>query len=224
MIYGMRSKLKPIVYHKLKIGNEDIERVVSFKYLGVILDTILSFNKHIDGICSIYAHKLYLFNKIKHYLNTEQMLSLYKAYVLPYVDYGDVLYAGANKTKLDKLQILQNQGLRLALKVNMRYAIIKLHQDAGISNLMVRRRAHLRNFMFKQKGNVALTNRREVFTRAHDACLYTTMKPKNETYKKSVMYMGAMEWNSLDVWLRRVIKYEEFKLHQKRWMGKSNYL
>ena len=106
----------------------------------------------------------------------------------------------------------------------MRYAIIKLHQDAGISNLIVRRRTHLRHFMFKQKRNVSLTNRREVFTRAHDACLYTTLKPTNETYKKSVMYMGAIEWNNLDVWLRRVVNYDEFKLHQKRWMGKSNYL
>ena len=33
------------------------------------------------------------------------------------------------------------------------------------------------------------------------------------------MYMGAIEWNNLEVWLRRVEKYEEFKLHQKRWMG-----
>ena len=224
MIYGMRAQLKKIQYHRLMIGDEIIEKVQSFKYLGMILDPVLSFNKHIDSIRSIYAHKLLLYNKICFYLDTPKMLDLYKSHVLPYVDYGDVLYAGANKGKLDKLQRLQNQALRVALNVNMRFPVILLHQQAKISNLEVRRQAHLRNFMFKQKSNVDLINSRNVRTRAHDAILYKTLIPKNEKYRSSVLYRGAMCWNNLKVEERNIVEFDKFKLHNKKWMSKMNYI
>ena len=104
-------------------------------------------------------------------MDTPKTLDLYKTHVLPYVDYGDVLYDGANKGKLDELQKLQNQALRVALNVNLRYPVILLHQQAKLSNLSVRRQAHLRNFMFKQQKNEALLNSRNVRTGAHDATL-----------------------------------------------------
>ena len=37
-------------------------------------------------------------------------------YILPYMEYGDVLMSGANQVDLDKLQRLQNRGLRICLQ------------------------------------------------------------------------------------------------------------
>ena len=38
---------------------------------------------------------------------------IYKTMVLPYMDYGDLIYDGADYNALKRLQPLQNRGLRI---------------------------------------------------------------------------------------------------------------
>ena len=224
MVYGMRASLKKLNFHRLRIGQTEIERVHSFKYLGVIMDATLSFGKHIENIKNIYVFKLFLFAKLQVYLEIEPMLLMYKMYVLPYVDYGDILYDGAHTALLDKLQKLQNRSLRLVLCLENRTPVILIHQIAKISNLSVRRIAHLRNFMYKQQGNNEIVNTRNVNTRAHDAVVFTTLRPKNEKYRNSVLYRGAVAWNNLPVKMKNIPEYQAFKLQQKKWMCSTNYV
>ena len=143
------------------------------------------------------------------------MILMYKMYVLPYVDYGDILYDGANVRRLDKIQRLQNRAFRLILRVEDKIPVILLHQRTKLSNLKVRREAH---FMFKQQNNLEIVNVLNVRTRAHDAMVFTTLLPKNEKYRKSVLYRGAITWNSLPMWMKSIGGYQAFKLQQKKWM------
>ena len=49
----------------------------------------------------------------------------------------------------------------------------------------MRRKMHLQLlYMYKQKGNNAVVNNRNVRTRAHYAILFITEKPNSENYKK----------------------------------------
>ena len=75
---------------------------------------------------------------------------------------------------------------------------------------------HLNLYMFKQKGNVDIVNTRNIRKRAHDAILYTTVKPNNETYKRNVYYKGALLWNNLIANERNIEMYEKFKNTQKK--------
>ena len=224
MIFGMRSSLKQIVNHSLVFGNARIERALHFKYLGVILDPVLNFNMQAEQAIKKMAHKTYLMAKIRVYLPAEVMLMLYKAMVLPYADYGDIFYDIANQGVLNRMQVVQNRALRMALGVNHRYPTILVHQNAAISSLKPRRVSHLRNFMFKQQSNLDIVNVRLVNTRAHDATVFTTLRPKNETYKRNVYYRGAITWNQLSVDVRNTADFQNFKLQQKRWLSATNYM
>ena len=58
----------------------------------------------------------------------------------------------------------------------------------------------MRRKMFKQKHIVEIVSNRNVYTKAHDAILYITCKPKSERYKNNVSYKGAIiAWNSVSV-------------------------
>ena len=72
--------------------------------------------------------------------------------------------------------------------------------------------------MFKQLNNELIVNRRNVFTRAHDAPLFITIRPNNEKYKRNIYYKGALKCNELSVTNRKIDKYESFKLNQKQWL------
>ena len=71
-------------------------------------------------------------------------------------------------------------------------------------------------YMFKQKDNTDIVNNRNVRTRAHDAILFTTVKPNNEKFKRNIFYKGAISWNNLTVAQRNVDTYNVFKTQQKK--------
>ena len=98
-----------------------------------------------------------------------------------------------------------------------------MHQECNIAKLNVRRIVHLRMFMFKQCENRNILNLRPVNTRAHDATLFNTERPINETYKRNIYYNGALRWNELTVDLRKIKDYTAFKNKQKEWMLNTNY-
>ena len=51
--------------------------------------------------------------------------------------------------------------------------IISLHPECKVAKLEAWRLAHLRMFKFKKKHSEIIVNIRNVFTRAHDALLFT---------------------------------------------------
>ena len=224
MIFGLRNKLKEIHHHSLRFGDVNIDRVLSVKYLGIILDPVLNFNKHAESTFRKIVFKIFQLAFLRESMTTQVRIKMYKTMVLPHMDYGDVFYGVAGKFILDKLQVTQNKALRMCLNVDARYPTILAHQEAEISSLAARRQMHVVNFMFKQQTNLDIVNNRAIFTRAHDAVLFLTIKPRNETTKKSLIYRGAMLWNALSVDIRNIESYEDFKLNRKKWLGRTNYM
>ena len=186
--FGLKSQTRRIQNHDLFIQDTKIERVNSYKYLGVILDINLSFNNHLENCLKLVSHKAYLLSKIRKYINVTTAVTIYKTMILPIVEYGDVLYAGSNKKLLHDLQVAQNRILRTCLYDDRLADTLILHHRCKIAKLQERRLLHLNLFMYKQQGNVNIVNNRNVRTRAHDALVFTTVKPNNEKYKRNVFY------------------------------------
>ena len=105
----------------VKIGEAPLEIVPSYRYLSFNLDSTLSFSNHIRTVSSMVAHKANLLAKIRKFLTDEVALKIYKSMILPYFDYGDVIYNQGNQDGLDKLQRLQNRCLKICKGYNVRF-------------------------------------------------------------------------------------------------------
>ena len=70
--------------------------------------------------------------------------------------------------------------------------------------------------MYKQQGNVNIVNNRNVRTRAHDALVFTTVKPNNEKYNGNVFYKGAISWKCLPVHDKNILTFGKFKITKKK--------
>ena len=81
--------------------------------------------------------------------------------------------------------------------------------------LAARQKAHVNNFMYTRISNASLMDKRNIRTRAHDAPLFKINIPKNEAYKRLIMYAGALQWNNLDKDTRNIASYDMFKSKQK---------
>ncbi len=92
MIFGTKPKLRTIRDSLLKIGDEAVERVPVFKYLGMILDESLDWEPHINRLYSKTCSKVGLLKKIRSNIDHSTALTLYKSLVLPHLDYCDTIY------------------------------------------------------------------------------------------------------------------------------------
>ena len=164
----------------LNLNGDDLSRVPYYKYLGVYLDSSLSFNKHLDVSKKLISNKLYMISKIRKYINEQTAIRIFQTVIAPLIEYGDIIYAGTTVKKLDKLQSLQNRGLRVCINENQYFSLDQLHSRCKIPKLAERRSYNLRKYMFKQKNNDDLINRRTIRTRMHDAVVFETCKPNLE--------------------------------------------
>ena len=221
MIFGTRSKVKAAKRTNLVISGTSIQQVPSYKYLGFTLDSVLSFSNHVTSLLNTNTHKMYIFGKIRRFITEYAAIRIYKAMLLPYFDYADIVFDKARQGDLDKLQRAQNKGLKICMSVNVRTETDFIHTHTKVPKLHNRRKVHLRNFMFLRKSKETLLDVIDVRTRARDAPLFKTNFPRNEAYKRSVLYNGATEWNSLSVETRNVDHYLPFKHFQRLWLAST---
>ena len=221
MCFGTSAQIKKCSNMKVSINDTCLERVQNYKYLGITLDTHLNFKKHINLCKRSCSHKVYTLSKIRRYLDTDTSLELYKTMIMPVMDYGDIIYAGASNVTLDKLQRIQNRALKICLNVNHYLPTILLHQEANVPNITARRSCHLANYIFSRKDDIDLLVVRDINTRRFDAPVLETDRPNIETYKHRTIYRGVALWNNLSVATRNIQDYSIYKQSNKTVMYNS---
>ena len=181
---------------RLSVNNIKVQVEPTYKYLAFMLDSTLSFNHHVKMVANIVTYKSVLLSKVRKYLTEEVPLKIYKSMILPYFDYGDVIYGTASQEGLEKLQRLQSKCLKICKGYNVRFDTDELHTQTKTPLLGLRRETHLNNFMYGMLSNDDFINRRDIRTRTHPARLFKVKTPNLTAYKRSVEYAGYVQWNN----------------------------
>ena len=87
MIFGTKNLLRNYNNISINYDNCDIEKVDKFKYLGVILDPLLSWADHIDYVSKTVSERIGVIRRVKFYLPPTTLIMLANALVFPYFDY-----------------------------------------------------------------------------------------------------------------------------------------
>ncbi|XP_059181664.1 epidermal growth factor receptor kinase substrate 8-like [Centropristis striata] len=74
-----------------------LDQVTVYKYLGIWLDSTLSFSNHISNIQSRVKAKLGFLYRNRFTFTSSAKLTLIKMTILPMIDYGDIIYRSACK-------------------------------------------------------------------------------------------------------------------------------
>ena len=92
----------------------EINRVSDTKFLGVIISSNLTWNKHIDVVHSKISKTIGILCKVRHLLPPLGTRSLYISLVEPYVNYCDIVWAQADPTVcLDRIFRIQKKYCRV---------------------------------------------------------------------------------------------------------------
>ena len=107
------SKLTDNNLYQVKIGNDIIEKVSFVKFLGMIIDHNLKWDKHVDVISKRVISGFYAINEAKDVLNRKHLTALYYAFVYPHLTYGITLWGNTYNIYLKKLSVIQRKLLGL---------------------------------------------------------------------------------------------------------------
>ena len=107
----------PYLKTELQSNGTQIDRVQSFKYLGVTMDSKWSWKLHISNLLKKLGHRLSLFNRVFHMLDNRTRIAFYNGLVLPHLDYADTVLGDQPglKSEMEKLQSFRRTNLRRKL-------------------------------------------------------------------------------------------------------------
>ena len=86
------TKKTEVDHPPILFNNVPVKKVDEHKHLGIVLDSKLSFSAHIRAAISKTMKGIGLLKCLSKYLPRQTLNELYKLYVRPPLDYGDVLY------------------------------------------------------------------------------------------------------------------------------------
>ena len=82
-------KLSKPVHPNLTFDNSQVSQTES--QIGLILDK-LNFNEHLKGVLDKISKTIGLIRKFQPILARFSLLTIYKTFVRPHLDYGDIIY------------------------------------------------------------------------------------------------------------------------------------
>ena len=85
----------------ISLDNIALEQVTNIKFLGVNVDNKLTWKDHINNITKTISRNIGVINKLKCYLPSSTLLMLYSTLVLPYLNYGILVWGNTPQFLLE---------------------------------------------------------------------------------------------------------------------------
>ena len=214
---GPALSRSPILHVALQ--GHRIEQVKSVKYLGMILDSHLSWNDHVRQLRNKTNKTVRMLKRLSYIVPSDTVKKLYCGVVLPVLDYCDVVWSGCSKTASDELEVVHNNAARAVLGAPHRTSATLLRDRLGWSTLTQRRICHTAIWTYRCLKGYAPPYLGDLFvptskihqrhTRQSNG-LYIP-RPKTNYLKRSFVYQGTLTWNSLPESMRIVSSLDAFK-------------
>ena len=101
---------------EMKINNEETHESPEEKLLSVIFDKNLSSKAHVITLCTKANLKLHALSGIAHYMDSEKLKHVVKAFILSQFNYCPLVWMLSERGLNNKINHLHEKALRIAYK------------------------------------------------------------------------------------------------------------
>ena len=108
------AKNKPLHPITILINNKAIEETDNVKYLGITLDSELTYKKHADEVSKKISRSIGILYKLRPFVSPNILINVYYAIIYPFLLYGIALWGNCCKSSLTPLFLLQKKFVRMA--------------------------------------------------------------------------------------------------------------
>ena len=208
-------KLRKVFHPNLSFNDQPIERSVAHKHLGLTLDEKLSFTNCINHKINKTLKGVGLLRKLSTLLPRQSLLTIYKSFIRPYLDHGDVIYdQPLNESLSNRIESVQYKAALAITGAIQGSSRNKLYQELGLEHLHQRRciRRLCLFYIFHSKVPKYIHSLiPSITTSARQPNTFTSFYCRTEYFQNSFLPYVIKEWNKLDPDKRSCQSYVSFR-------------
>ena len=131
-------KIKKLPHSSLVFNNNNVWQTSCQKHLGVSLDVKLTFGEHLNNVLKEVNKTISLLRKLPNLSSRSTLITIYKVFVRPYLDYGDILFDQTYNSSFHEILESIQYNACLALTRTIRGSSKeKIYQELGFESLRV---------------------------------------------------------------------------------------
>ena len=207
MIFHGKNKRLPDVIPGLYLSGVEMTKVDSYKYIGLILDSKLTWKQHVNAICSRLNQYFGIFFHIRNKIPFQMTRQVYFSTVFAHINFGLEIYGSCPKSLKNKLQSKQNQLLKVLTNKERLYPTNELHAQNRILKIEEVYNLKIISFVHDCLNENTIPLFHDYFKLQHQTHSYPTrhilniIQPKVKTNmgSSSIKSMGASLWNNSEV-------------------------
>ena len=227
MVVAPESVKQKIIINGIFIGTECIRFVEEGKNLGVYLDSVLSFDSHINKVVKGCHSTLRQISRVRKFFTEHDLQILISSLVLSRIDCNNVLYYNLKASNIRKLQTVQNCAARIVCRVNRFDRVSsnsltkKLHWLKVNERILYKILVLVHKCINRKAPNVLIAS----FTLSERSrCNRLVTKSFNSAFgERAFTVCGPKLWNSLPAYLRTIENINTFKEKLKTYLFKKCY-
>ena len=211
------------------LDNTILKQVSNTKFLGVTVDNHLTWKLHIENICKVISRNTGVIYRLKSMLPKSSLFMLYSSLILPYLNYGLLVWGNTYQTFLDKLEVLQNKVIRIICNAPIRSEIDPLFFENNILKLRDLYHFQLGQFMFRFTHGRLPHAFNNMFLRNQNIHRYPTRQAndfhlplmRTARAQSTFIFEGPKFWNSLSNDITSCPSLNTFRDELKKFLLKS---
>ena len=131
----MKSSHPSVYFNDIPVNSTSVH-----KHLGMLVDDKLSYEHHLKFLLSKIRKTIGLLRKSQQILPRQSLITIYKSFIRPHLDYGDIAYDRAfNESFHKNLESIQNNVVIAVTRAIRGTSSEKLFQELGLESLKSRR-------------------------------------------------------------------------------------
>ena len=199
--YGSTQKLPRSRGRHFSMGGLPVEVLDNYTYLGLKIDSPLSFEPALKDLNSKVNHRLFRLGKQRDYMSENVCVDVYKSTVLSLFDYASFAHDGANQGSLKKLDRLQLRGMKTCYK-GKSFTEEEMYTRSLIPRLPRRRQDLMLTYMYKLSRDESWVDRAvpRPGLRSESKIKLKVPRVRSGGYINSPLYRGSVLWDNLGDW------------------------
>ena len=196
-------KTKKASHPPLKFNNNSVKQVQFQKHLGLYMDDKLDFREHLRNTFKKVNRTIRLLCKLQSTVPRAPLVTIYKSFIRPHLDYGDILYHQKfNNSFHEKLKSIQYNAALPTTGAIRSSSREKRHQELGFESCQQRRWYRKLCLFFKIIKNQSPRYLFELIPNARQAHLTRNKNSvplfivKHDYFKNSFFPSTIIEWNN----------------------------
>lgn len=186
----------------VRLDSISLKKVDCMNFLGLVLDSNLSWKIHIDHVIRKITPYVFAIRKARPFIREDTCWKLYNSFILPHLTYMSCLWGCAAEIYLKPLKVLQNRVIKTIRNLPLRFPSIELY-DEKILPVQLLCKYNMLLHIHKIRHNLIKTNVTLVYvstvhshnTRQQDL-LYVS-GPRTTNASKNLFYQGIIMYNAL---------------------------